>query len=68
MRPPKRPVPRSLTELRAGYRASAIRAFGACTVYRLAERAGKATVTPCSGQGTLGASASCCSNRPSTVS
>ncbi|MGW1736719.1 MobF family relaxase [Streptomyces sp. NPDC001999] len=38
-RPPKRKVARSLPELRATWRASAIRAFGACTVYRLAERA-----------------------------
>ncbi|MGW3124568.1 hypothetical protein ACWDBW_47015 [Streptomyces sp. NPDC001107] len=32
-------VPRSLSELREGWRQSAIRAFGACTVYRQAERA-----------------------------
>jgi conjugative relaxase-like TrwC/TraI family protein len=38
-RPPKRKVPRSLSELREGWRKSAIRAFGADTVYRLAERA-----------------------------
>ncbi|MEU8717906.1 MobF family relaxase [Streptomyces sp. NPDC048663] len=38
-RPPKRKVARSLPELREGWRKSAIRAFGACTVYRLAERA-----------------------------
>ncbi|MEU9158125.1 MobF family relaxase [Streptomyces sp. NPDC048417] len=38
-RPPKRKVARSLSELREGWRKSAIRAFGACTVYRLAERA-----------------------------
>ncbi|TVZ76878.1 TrwC relaxase [Streptomyces sp. BK340] len=38
-RPPKRKVPQSLSELRERWRASAIRAFGACTVYRLAERA-----------------------------
>ncbi|MFE2498960.1 MobF family relaxase [Streptomyces scopuliridis] len=37
-RPPKRTVTRSLSELRDGWRRSAIRAFGACTVYRLAER------------------------------
>lgn len=29
----------SLTELRERWRASAIRAFGACTIYKLAERA-----------------------------
>jgi hypothetical protein len=34
----------SLTELRKRWRASAIRAFGACTVYRLAERARAAAV------------------------
>ncbi|MFF1847128.1 MobF family relaxase [Streptomyces sp. NPDC058217] len=38
-RPPKRKEARSLSELRERWRASAIRAFGACTVYRLAERA-----------------------------
>ncbi len=38
-RPPTRTVLLSLTELRKRWRASAIRAFGACTVYRLAERA-----------------------------
>ncbi|MFI1840004.1 MobF family relaxase [Streptomyces olivaceoviridis] len=38
-RPPKRTELRSLTELRTRWRTSAIRAFGACTVYRLAERA-----------------------------
>ncbi|MET9734550.1 MobF family relaxase [Streptomyces sp. NPDC006458] len=38
-RPPKRTVMLSLTELRERWRASAIRAFGACTVYRLAQRA-----------------------------
>ncbi|CAL9614375.1 hypothetical protein SUDANB37_05731 [Streptomyces sp. enrichment culture] len=38
-RPPKRTELLSLTELRERWRASAIRAFGACTVYRLAERA-----------------------------
>ncbi|MFM9681648.1 MobF family relaxase [Streptomyces brasiliscabiei] len=38
-RSPKRKVPLSLTELRERWRASAIRAFGACTVYRLTERA-----------------------------
>nr|WP_324605603.1 relaxase domain-containing protein [Streptomyces niger] len=38
-RPPKRKVTRSLSELRDGWRASAIRAFGACVLYRLAERA-----------------------------
>ncbi|MDX3772077.1 MULTISPECIES: MobF family relaxase [unclassified Streptomyces] len=38
-RPPKRKEARSLSELREQWRASAIRAFGACTVYRLAERA-----------------------------
>ncbi|WP_442819736.1 MobF family relaxase [Streptomyces sp. NBC_00841] len=38
-RPPKRKVPRSLSELRDGWRRSAIRAFGARTVYRLAQRA-----------------------------
>ncbi len=38
-RPPKRTELLSLTELRTRWRASAIRAFGACTVYRLAERA-----------------------------
>ncbi len=38
-RPPKRTELLSLTELRARWRTSAIRAFGACTVYRLAERA-----------------------------
>ncbi|MGW1627640.1 MobF family relaxase, partial [Streptomyces sp. NPDC002172] len=37
-RPPKRTVLLSLTELRERWRTSAIRAFGACTVYRLAER------------------------------
>ncbi|GHH23153.1 hypothetical protein Srubr_19810 [Streptomyces rubradiris] len=37
-RPPKRTELLSLTELRERWRASAIRAFGACTVYRLAER------------------------------
>ncbi|WP_086706550.1 MobF family relaxase [Streptomyces antimycoticus] len=36
-RPPKRKVARSLSELRDGWRKSAIRAFGACTVYRLAQ-------------------------------
>ncbi|WP_105973698.1 MobF family relaxase [Streptomyces geranii] len=43
-RPPKRKVPRSLSELRDGWRQSAIRAFGACTVYRLAERVRAAAV------------------------
>ncbi|MGW3638576.1 MobF family relaxase [Streptomyces sp. NPDC005143] len=38
-RPPKRKEARSLSELREQWRASAIRAFGACTVYRLAEQA-----------------------------
>ncbi|MEV8204244.1 MobF family relaxase [Streptomyces sp. NPDC079189] len=38
-RPPKRKEARSLSELREQWRASAIRAFGACTVFRLAERA-----------------------------
>lgn len=38
-RPPKRTVPLSLTELRERWRGSAIRAFSACTIYRLAERA-----------------------------
>ncbi|WP_331756408.1 MobF family relaxase [Streptomyces sp. NBC_01568] len=38
-RSPKRTVPLSLSELRERWRASAIAAFGACTVYRLAERA-----------------------------
>ncbi|MFE5795551.1 MobF family relaxase [Streptomyces sp. NPDC056503] len=38
-RPPKRTELLSLTELRTRWRESAIRAFGACTVYRLAERA-----------------------------
>ncbi|MET8615874.1 MobF family relaxase [Streptomyces misionensis] len=38
-RPPKRTELLSLTELRTRWRTSAIRAFGACTVYRLAERA-----------------------------
>ncbi|MFD3821869.1 MobF family relaxase, partial [Streptomyces sp. NPDC058625] len=38
-RPPKRKELLSLTELRDGWRQSAIRVFGACTVYRLAERA-----------------------------
>ncbi|GHG19485.1 MobF family relaxase [Streptomyces hydrogenans] len=38
-RPPKRTELLSLTELRTRWRGSAIRAFGACTVYRLAERA-----------------------------
>jgi hypothetical protein len=37
--PPKRTELLSLTELRTRWRHSAIRAFGACTVYRLAERA-----------------------------
>ncbi|OII61445.1 conjugal transfer protein TraA [Streptomyces sp. CC53] len=38
-RPPKRTELLSLTELRKRWRTSAIRAFGACTVYRLAQRA-----------------------------
>ncbi|WP_435972203.1 relaxase domain-containing protein [Streptomyces sp. Qhu_M48] len=38
-RPPKRTEPLSLTELRTRWRTSAIRAFGACTLYRIAERA-----------------------------
>ncbi|MGW0497485.1 MobF family relaxase [Streptomyces sp. NPDC003007] len=38
-RPPKRTELLSLTELRERWRDSAIRAFGACTVYRLAQRA-----------------------------
>ncbi|MFC8492938.1 MobF family relaxase [Streptomyces sp. NPDC057235] len=38
-RSPKRTELLSLTELRTRWRESAIRAFGACTVYRLAERA-----------------------------
>ncbi|MFE9636774.1 MobF family relaxase [Streptomyces sp. NPDC006463] len=38
-RPPKRKDPRSLTELRAGWRKSAIRAYGADVIDRLAERA-----------------------------
>ncbi|MFD5065414.1 MobF family relaxase [Streptomyces sp. NPDC058394] len=38
-RPPKRKALLSLTELRERWRDSAIGAFGACTVYRLAERA-----------------------------
>ncbi|MCW2902274.1 MAG: putative TraA-like protein, partial [Streptosporangiaceae bacterium] len=37
-RPPKPAAKRSLSELRAAWRESAIRAFGACVVYRLAER------------------------------
>ncbi|MFJ8363546.1 MobF family relaxase [Streptomyces sp. NPDC093984] len=37
--PPKRKTARSLSELRDGWRKSAIRAFGACTIYRLAQRA-----------------------------
>ncbi|WUX65380.1 relaxase domain-containing protein (plasmid) [Streptomyces sp. NBC_01431] len=38
-RPPKRTVARSLSELRERWRNSAMRAFGACTVYQLARRA-----------------------------
>ncbi|MBB4161746.1 hypothetical protein FB387_006665 [Streptomyces cinereoruber] len=38
-RPPKRTELLSLTELRTRWRTSAIRVFGACVVYRLAERA-----------------------------
>ncbi|EDY48816.1 conserved hypothetical protein [Streptomyces clavuligerus] len=38
-RPPKRTEPLSLNGLRARWRTSAIAAFGACTVYRLAQRA-----------------------------
>ncbi|MGW7594266.1 MobF family relaxase, partial [Streptomyces rubiginosohelvolus] len=38
-RPPKRKVARSLSELRARWRASAIGKVGACVVYRLIERA-----------------------------
>ncbi|MDT0614410.1 MobF family relaxase [Streptomyces lancefieldiae] len=38
-RPPKRTELLSLSEPRRRWRESAIRAFGACTVYRLAERA-----------------------------
>ncbi|MFJ6785217.1 MobF family relaxase [Streptomyces yangpuensis] len=38
-RSPKRTALLSLTELRMRWRASAVAAFGACTVYRLAERA-----------------------------
>nr|BAK19871.1 hypothetical protein [Streptomyces rochei] len=38
-RSPKRTELLSLSELRQRRRSSAIRAFGACTVYRLAERA-----------------------------
>jgi hypothetical protein len=38
-RPPKRTELLSLTELRTRWRSSVIRAFGACTVYQLAERA-----------------------------
>ncbi|MGW0929046.1 MobF family relaxase [Streptomyces sp. NPDC002644] len=38
-RSPKRTELLSLTELRTRWRTSAVRAFGACTVYRLAERA-----------------------------
>ncbi|MFE5512174.1 MobF family relaxase [Streptomyces sp. NPDC056529] len=38
-RPPKRTELLSLTELRTRWRASAIRAFGACVIYRLAKRA-----------------------------
>ncbi|MFE9139414.1 MobF family relaxase [Streptomyces sp. NPDC007355] len=38
-RSPKRKELLALTELRRRWRESAIRAFGACTVYRLAERA-----------------------------
>ncbi|NEA87121.1 relaxase domain-containing protein [Streptomyces sp. SID9913] len=41
-RSPKRTELLSLTELRRRWRESAIRAFGACTVYRLAERAREA--------------------------
>ncbi|MER7810372.1 MobF family relaxase [Streptomyces sp900116325] len=41
-RPPKRKEARSLSELRERWRASATQAFGACTVYRLAERAREA--------------------------
>ncbi|WP_234433091.1 MobF family relaxase [Streptomyces sp. NRRL S-1824] len=41
-RPPKRKALLSLTELRERWRDSAIRAFGACTVYRLTERAREA--------------------------
>lgn len=37
-RPPKRSELLSLTELRERWRASTIRGFGACTVYRLGER------------------------------
>ncbi|NIY69297.1 TrwC relaxase protein involved in conjugal DNA transfer [Streptomyces malaysiensis] len=37
-RSPKRTVLLSLTELRTRWRASAVRAFGACAVFRLAER------------------------------
>ncbi|WP_329150581.1 relaxase domain-containing protein [Streptomyces niveus] len=37
-RPPKRTVARSPSELRDGWRRSAIRKVSACTVYRLAQR------------------------------
>ncbi|MFD6346407.1 relaxase domain-containing protein, partial [Streptomyces roseolus] len=39
IRPPKHTELLSLTELRTRWRTSAIQVFGACTVYRLAERA-----------------------------
>ncbi|MFE5852340.1 relaxase domain-containing protein [Streptomyces sp. NPDC056500] len=38
-RPPKRKTARSLSELRDGWRRSAIQAYGACTIYKLAQRA-----------------------------
>lgn len=41
-RSPKLPAARSLSKLRATWRKSAIRAFGACVVYRLVERAREA--------------------------
>ncbi|WP_308288433.1 hypothetical protein [Streptomyces lavenduligriseus] len=43
--PPKHTELRSLAELRTRWRTSAIRSFGACTVYRLAERARAAAAT-----------------------
>jgi conjugative relaxase-like TrwC/TraI family protein len=44
-RPPKRTVPRSLTELRTRWRASAVRAYGADIVNGLARRARVAAAT-----------------------
>ncbi|WUT40744.1 MobF family relaxase (plasmid) [Streptomyces sp. NBC_00690] len=38
-RPPKRKEPRPLSKLRESWRESAIAAFGACTIYKLAQRA-----------------------------